>query len=123
MIEFMRAGGMGMFLVLALGVGTLLVAVLFAKGADERRMALLRALTVATLLSMLTAVASNLSMVMYASQRPEFANAPHFERIIMVGIGESLAPVILGGGLLTIAWLVAAVGVRRLALRLDPLAA
>jgi len=122
MIEFMRAGGWGMGLVLLLGAATLVTAVLFARQPDERRMSMIRALSVASGFSILTAVSSNIAAVMY--KVPElFAGkaADAMLRVAMVGVGESLSPVILGGAFLTLAWLVAAVGMRRLSDRLSAL--
>ena len=117
MVQFFQEGGWGMWLVLALGAATLVTAILFARDPDERRMALLRGLTVACLFSVLTAVASNLAAVMHqVPQNPEFSR--ELTRFTMIGIGESLAPVIMGSAFLTLSWIVAAVGMRRLGDRL-----
>ena len=117
MVQFFREGGWGMWLVLALGAATLVTSILFARDPDERRMALLRGLTVACLFSVLTAVASNLATVMHqVPQNPEFS--ADLTRVTMIGIGESLAPVIMGSAFLTLSWIVAAVGMRRLGDRL-----
>ena len=67
-------------------------------------------------------MSSNIAAVMY--KVPElFAGkaADAMLRVAMVGVGESLSPVILGGAFLTLAWLVAAVGMRRLSDRLSAL--
>jgi hypothetical protein len=117
MVEFMREGGWGMWLVLALGAATLVTAILFAREPDERRMALIRGLTAACSFSILTALASNLATVMHhVPQDPELSSA--LSRVTMIGIGESLAPVILGSAFLTLSWIVTAVGMRRLGERL-----
>jgi hypothetical protein len=119
MIEFFREGGWGMWLVVALGGATLVTAALFAREPDERRITLLRSLTIASIFSIATAVFSNLATVMHTvPNRPEWAEGGRVHLVVMIGIGESLAPAILGGSFLTLAWLVAAVGVRRLADRL-----
>lgn len=120
MVEFMRAGGFGMWLVLLLGSATLVTGVLFARRPDERRMAVIRALTVATVFSTFTALASNVATVMYTvPQHPEWSKSADLHLIVMTGLGESLTPVILGTALLTLTWLVAAVGMRRLSDRLS----
>jgi hypothetical protein len=122
MIEFLRAGGFGMVVVLVVGGITLATAVMFARKPDERRMALVRAFTAASLFSVLTAVASNLATVMYhVPQTPKFAESPDFAKVIMIGIGESLTPAIMGGAILTVTWVIAAVGMRRLSERLSEL--
>jgi hypothetical protein len=118
MLELFRAGGFGMWVLLGLGVFTLVTSALFARSPDERRYALLRALSVATALSAVTALATNVIAVMYTVAR----NAPRFEGrvalVVMEGLGESLTPIVLGGAILTVVWFVAAFGVRRLAERL-----
>ena len=120
MVEFFQAGGFGMWIVLAVGAATLLHAGLFAWRADERRMAIVKALTVATLFSASTALFSNLGAVFYkTTQRPEWAESPDFNKIVILGLGESIAPVILASAMLTLTWLIAAVGVRRLADRIS----
>jgi hypothetical protein len=117
MLQFMREGGWGMWLVLGLGGATLVTAVLFARDPDERRMALLRGLTISCMFSMLTALASNVATVMHqVPQHPEWSK--ELGRIGMIGIGESLAPVILGSAFLTLSWIIGAVGMRRLGERL-----
>jgi predicted benzoate:H+ symporter BenE len=123
MIEFLRAGGFGMVIVLVVGLATLGTAVLFARRPDERRMAMLRALTLASLFSTLTAVASNMATVFYkVPQHPEWSKAGELGKTVLIGMGESLTPAILCGAFLTISWVVAAVGLRRLAERLGQFA-
>ncbi len=122
MIEFLRAGGVGMVAVLVVGLITLVVAVVFARRPDERRMAMVRALTTASIFSVCTAVSSNLATVMvHVPQNPKFAGSPDFGGIVMIGIGESLTPAILGCAFLTVTWIAAAVGMRRLSERLSDL--
>ncbi len=122
MIEFLRAGGVGMAVVVVVGAITLATAILFARKPDERRMALIRAFTAASLFSVLTAVSSNLATVMvHVPQNPKFADSSDFAKVIMIGIGESLTPAIMGGAILTVTWVITAVGMRRLSERLSEL--
>ncbi|RLB59065.1 MAG: hypothetical protein DRI90_15870 [Deltaproteobacteria bacterium] len=122
MIEFLRAGGFGMGVVVVVGGITLVTAIMFAHQPDERRMALIRAFTAASLFSVLTAVSSNLATVMvHVPQNPKFADSHDFAKIIMIGIGESLTPAIMGCAILTVTWVIAAVGMRRLSERLSEL--
>ena len=119
MLDFLRAGGMGMVAVLILGVATLLSSVLFARRPDERRMAVIRGLSVASGFAVLTAVASNVAAVMFkVPQNPEWSKSPDLHLIVMTGLGESLTPAIVGGAFLTITWVIVAVGMRRLSERL-----
>ena len=123
MLEFLRAGGVGMVFVLLLGAGTLLTSAMFARRPDERGMALLRSLTVATVFAILTAVASNVTAVMFkVPSHPVWSKSPDLHLIVMTGLGEALTPAILGGAFLTLTWLVAGVGMRRLAERLRAVA-
>jgi len=119
MLSFMRSGGVGMWVVLLLVGATLVTAVIFAKSADERRMSLIRSLTWASLLSILTAVSAAMAAVFHKA--PLIAaqpGAPELEYVILKGFGEALSPAILGGAFLTLAWLVTSVGIRRLAAKL-----
>jgi hypothetical protein len=120
MMEFFRAGGFGMWLVLVLGAATLATAIMFARKPDERRMSMIRALSWATLFSISTAVASNLATVFYkVPQMTEVVESGQLLNVTMIGIGESLTPAILGSAFLTLVWLVASVGMRRLSERLS----
>jgi hypothetical protein len=122
-IDFIRAGGMGMWVVLGLGAATLAVSVLFARKPDERRMALVRGLTTASVFSIATAVTSNLVTVGFqVPSHAEWSKSPDLHLIVMTGIAESLTPAVLGGAFLTLTWIVTAVGMRRLAERLGVLA-
>lgn len=122
MMDFLRAGGFGMWIVLATGIATLITAALFARRPDERRMSLTRGLTWATVFAVLTAVSSNVAAVMFkVPTRPEWAHSPDIHLIVMTGLGESLTPAIVGSAFLTLTWIVAAVGMRRLADRLSQL--
>lgn len=116
MIEFFQAGGYHMFVVLLFGALTIAAAVaLMARGRAET-VGVVRALSTATVFSALTGVGSDLAMVCKrVPETPEWAHSPDLPLIVMTGIGESLAPAVLGFGLLSIAWLITAAGVRRLA--------
>lgn len=123
MMDFMRAGGFGMWVVLALGLATLVTAVLFARKPDERRMSMIRGLNKATVYSVLTAMATDIGAVMFkVPANPEWAHSPDVHLIVMTGIGESLTPAMLGGAFLTLTWLVTAIGMRRLSERLSKVA-
>jgi hypothetical protein len=119
MIEFFQAGGFAMWPVLFFGAAALVTAALFARQPDERRMALIRALNLTTLFAMFTGFAANIATVMYFVPRIAAERGEPVANIVMIGIGESLSPVIMGGSFLTLVWLVAAVGMRRLADRLS----
>jgi hypothetical protein len=113
MLDFFRAGGWSMFLVLALGVIGLVAAALFARRPDPSKVDAIKALTLAEILSVASGVTSDLSTVGYAIAEGKFPNAP-LQQIAFGGFAESMSPAIMGFGLLTIVWLIMAVGYRRL---------
>ena len=119
MMDFMRAGGFGTWLVLLFGGITLVVAAIFAWRPTERRAGFLRGMCQATLYSALTGTVSGLAAVCSkVPARPEWGKSPDMPLIVMTGIGEALTCCILGFAILTLCWLMTAVGNRRLADRL-----
>src|SRR5690606_31905132 len=111
MATFFQAGGWGMFVVMGLCVVTLFNAALFARKPSEQRLVMIRALSTAVCFSSVTAAAMDFSQVFYkVPEMPGWDGSPH---IPMVGYAESLSPVVLGAGMLTLVWMVVAVGVRR----------
>jgi hypothetical protein len=115
MIEFFQAGGWSMFLILALGLLTLGAAAMFMRKPEARDVGMIRGFSVATVFAVLCGVATDLATVFtHVPNHPEWAHSPDMPLIVMTGLGESLTPAILGFSMLTLAWLVTAVGVRRL---------
>lgn len=115
MIEFFQAGGYSMFMVLLFGVLALVAAAAFVRKPEERHVGMIRALSVATVFSVVAGFCANLAAVMsQVPQHPEWAHSPDVNLIVMTGIGESLAPGIMGFTMLALVWLVTAAGVRRL---------
>jgi hypothetical protein len=113
MIEFFRAGGFPMIFVLLFGALALAAAVRFALRPDALLVDAVRALSAATLLSVGSGTFSDIAAV--CSKVPaRWAHHPKIHLIVMQGIGESMSPGILGFSLLSVAWLVTAVGHRRL---------
>ena len=104
-MEFMRAGGLPIWIVLLFGLSALAVGVLFAVRPDERKAAVLRALSNATLFAVLSGMAACVAAVMIKVPRnPAWANSPERTLIIMTGLGEALTPAILGFSLLALVW-------------------
>ena len=119
MLEFFLAGGVPMFGVLVCGVAALVAAIRFAMSPDKRKVAAVVALSVASTSSSLLGFAADVSTTFRAvSQNPEWQKPELMPIILLQGIHESFSPVILGFALLTVIWLVMAVGFRRLAPRL-----
>ena len=113
MSDFMRAGGVGMWVVLAFGLGTLVTAAMFARRPKESLLGFFRGLSKALVFAVLATLSTNLAATFYSVAK-RFPEDPHRDVIAMMGVAESLSPAILGFAMLAIAWLVTAVGVRRL---------
>ncbi len=104
-----------MFLVLGLGAVTLGSAAYFVRKPKEQHVGMIRGFSVATAFAVLGGMAANLAAVFtHVPNHPEWAQSPDMPLIVMTGLGEALTPAILGFSLLSLAWMVTAVGVRRL---------
>lgn len=116
MMEFFAAGGWSMVPVLVFGALALGVAAMFAWRPHERRVGMVRALSAATVFAILSGLAANVAAVMSkVPANPEWAQSPDLHLIVMMGLGEACAPAIMGFTLLSLAWVVTAAGVRRMA--------
>lgn len=119
MLEFFREGGAAMFVVLLFGLISFGGSIRFAVSPSEGRIGFLRAISTATVFSVLSGVASDIGAVMHkVPANPEWAHSPDLPLIVMTGLGESMAPAILGFTLLSLSWMITAVGMRRLAARI-----
>ena len=111
MIEFFRAGGFNMFVLAAVGAVMVATAIRFARNADAQRLSLIRALTVAMVFATLTGFAASLAATaMWVVKHEPEDPLPY----LLQGFAESTANVLLGGFLLVIAWILVAVGIRRM---------
>lgn len=112
MVEFMKAGGWSMWFVLLLGLGSLAAAIWFIVRRRLGTLALVRALTLATVFAIASGLCANLAAVMtFASHEEEVG--PHMVHAIVAGLAEAAAPGILGFAMLSMSWLLVAVGTRR----------
>ncbi len=115
MYEFLRMGGVPMIFVLLFGGLTMAAAIAFARRPMERMVGMIRGMSIATVFVVLSAVTSGLVKVATGiPHTPEWANHPQLHLIVMAGIGESLTAAIVGFSFLAMAWLVTALGVRRM---------
>ena len=109
MIEFFRAGGFHMWVVLALGVATLASAFALLREPDPRRLGVVRAFTWATAFATIVGTAADLIAVFHYMARSEDADVHNLYQ----GLAEALSPLVLGAAILSVAWLAVAVAVRR----------
>jgi hypothetical protein len=114
MIEFMRAGGYAMWIILALGLACLALTGSFVWRPAERKLAMIRPLSLATVFAVLSGVTSGLAMTTrFVAARPELAGSPEMPVVVLIGIGESLTNAILGFSILMLVWILVAIGLRR----------
>ena len=98
----------------AVGLSTLGIAVSMAIRPGERKLALFRPLSVSTLLAIISAVATGLGLALRrAADDPAVAGSAEATRIMLRGFAESVAPAALGFAILSVAWLLVAVGLRK----------
>lgn len=111
----MTAGGAPMWFIAIFGVVALAVSARFVMCPNAQRLGLIRGLWLATLFSIGAGVTADLAAVMmHVANKPEFANSPHVHLTVMTGIGESMAPAILGFSLLSLSAFLTAIGSRRM---------
>jgi hypothetical protein len=115
MFDMIREGGFPMVIILVFGLVTVGAAVRFAVKPEERGIALVRALTAATVLASVAGLAAALAAVGHYVAQNDWATHPELPNIIFQGAAESLANPILGCFLAAVAWLGVAVGVGRMA--------
>lgn len=112
-MEFIRAGGFNMFLLLALALVIVPTAIMFARNATPHRLSILRALSWALLAATLTGFVAGLAATCrFVADDPEALKEPLV--YLLIGFAESTANLVLGGGIAVITWILVAVGVRRM---------
>jgi hypothetical protein len=113
MLDFFRAGGWMMFVVLATAVPLLITSAKFARTASPQGLSIIRALTMTVVFASIAGVVTDLAAVARnVPNNPELMKEPLAN--ILWGFNESMAPAILGFSLVTIAWILVAFGVRRM---------
>jgi hypothetical protein len=119
MITLFHEGGFPMWFVLLFGTITLGAAIRFAIKADRRQLGFIIGLSVATLFSVLVGFVADLGAVGHnvAGHWDKFYSATDgYQGVVMAwsqGFAESMSPGILGFTLLSLTWLIAAVGLSR----------
>jgi len=113
MSHYLRAGGFTTWVVLVLGLVLLIAAVRFLVAASPRRLAFLRAMSLAYVAFIIGGVATNFTAVSFAIARAAPEDKPLDLPSLLYGFGEALTPAGIGFSLLGLVWLLIAIGVRR----------
>jgi len=109
------AGGFPMVFVTLFGCVAVADAARFAAQPAPGRLDPIKAYGVAVALAALAGVAVDLSVVArFVANDPELSVPGTFGPAVLAGIGEALAPAILGGAVLSVVALLSAVGLRRM---------
>ena len=111
----MVAGGFPMIVIVVVGLLALVAAARFAWSPAPGRLPYIGALALAVGSSAIAGVAVDLVAVSTkVPANPEWADSPDLPLIVLAGFGESLAPAILGAGIVAVTALLVATGLRRL---------
>lgn len=119
MSKLLQEGGFPVWFVLLFGVIALAGAVAYAIRPDERRLGLVRGMSLATLFATLSSTAANLGTVFHAlagtdPRHPDFnLGMKDGPLVLLLGLGESMSTSILGFALLALVSLFYTVGVSR----------
>lgn len=110
-MDLTRAGGIAI-LGMVVGIAPLAVGVAYALRPSERRLALMRPLSLATIFAALCTLLAGLAATLRG-----IAAAGSWAAVSMPGVmhslSESITPMFVAFGLLTVSWIAAAVGMRR----------
>ena len=111
-------GGWGMFPILGVGIVGLLTSAYYALRADPKTRGFLDLLAKGLFWFIVTSFASNLVAVMHAlgsnmSFEESAAGDRMMTRILYVGFGESLSPMVMGPAFLALIYTLTAIGQRR----------
>ena len=114
MLLLIREGGFVMVFVLGFGLTALVAAILFAIRPAQRKLPFVRGMSHATLFAILSGICADFGATAHHLLE-RFAEKPDWYFYMILGLGESMAPGIIGFSLLSLVWLVSAFGERRLA--------
>jgi hypothetical protein len=111
MTTLIRNGGPPIWVILLFGLIALVDAVLIARRADARKLAFLRAMTLALVFCTMAGSAAGVAVAIrtYAHLPPD-RRAPV---LLLFGFAEALGDVVVGCALLALVWFIAAIGIRR----------
>jgi hypothetical protein len=113
MQHYMRAGGYVMWILAALAIAMIVIAIRFLLKPGPERLAVLRSLSWAQVFVILGGVATNLTTTCKSVVREFEESGAVKPEILIQGIGESLVPAGMGFTLLAFVWLIIALAVRK----------
>lgn len=111
--QFIVDGGPPSLLVLVFGCVLITFAALYARRPAPHQLAFIRGLTHAAAWIMVGGFAAGVRVTLDAVARLPESEASIGPLLVMKGISESLAVVVLGAGMLTLGWFLTAIGLRR----------
>lgn len=114
MPDWFKEGGFPMWFILAFGGIAVATAFVFAIRPQKEREGFIVAMSTATLFSVLSGTLAGFSAVAHHLAKHEEYGPFEFARIMTMGLGEITRPGILGFSMLSLVWLMVAVGRRRL---------
>jgi hypothetical protein len=114
MLMLIREGGFVMVFVLGFGLTALVAAVLFAVRPAQRKLPFVRGMSSATVFAVLSGICADFGATAHHLME-RYAQDPQWYFALIMGLGESMAPGIIGFSLLSLVWLVSSMGERRLA--------
>lgn len=105
------------FFAMIIGAVTLVTAVIFVLRPSERRLAILRPLSAATIFSAIAAfllgIANSLTAYIRLLDQTAEGPAGDASRLLLGALRESPAPLVIAFALVSVVWLLVAVGLRR----------
>lgn len=113
MLNMIRAGGYNMWFLALIGGVMVWTAIRFARSADPHRLSILRALTVAIVVASISGFIAGLIKTCGAAGDTKEVLADRLP-LMFHGFAESCTNLVFGGAFVVIAWVLVAVGVRRM---------
>lgn len=109
MIEVLSQASLVALASMFMGVVPLAMGIVYVIWPSEQRLALMRPLSLATIFAALSGSTLGLINVL----RLGMSQTPASSRVVAIGLAESLVPIFVGFGCLTVAWLCVALGLWR----------
>jgi hypothetical protein len=113
MLTIWRNGGFPMYFILAFGIIALATAFVFAVKPEREREGFVRYMAAATLFSVFSGTVADFAAVAHYVANHDLEGRT-MAKLVITGFGESMSPGIIGFPILSLVWLMLAVGKRRL---------